>query len=266
MFLDRYGLGDPFAPTQLRPNRRQMPAPTLPEFTPPQVSRPEPSPAFDEQPATSFAKELAALMQREREKDPTIMNLLEGVDRTLRSMPDRPSYLDDGYAQRRPAMTPMDGPDTGEENPNAPTNREAFVKMMLPHVQAAVAGTNLDPRLVLAQSILETGDGRAAPGNNYFGIKSHGRPGGQMLATTEVGSGGPYSTRDSFRRYSNPGESARDYVDFLRSNGRYASVLGAKTLAEQIEAMGRSGYATDPNYAAKLRSIAGSLPGYFSQG
>jgi flagellar protein FlgJ len=48
----------------------------------------------------------------------------------------------------------------------------------------------------------------------------------------------------------------RDYVKFLQENPRYAAVLAAKTLEEQIAAMGKSGYATDPNYAAKLLAIA----------
>ena len=85
-------------------------------------------------------------------------------------------------------------------------------------------------------------------------------PGGQVLATKEAGPGGMVQTQDSFRTYADPGASAQDYAQFLKTNSRYQPVLQAQGLDAQIEAMGRSGYATDPNYAAKLRQIAQSLP------
>lgn len=139
-------------------------------------------------------------------------------------------------------------------------NREAFVQMMMPHALEVSKATGLDPRLVIAQAALETGYGSAAPGNNYFGIKSHGQPGGQTLATTEAGPNGMVPTNDSFRTYADPSASARDYAEFLKSNSRYQPVLGAQGLDAQIDAMGKSGYATDPNYAGKLRQIAQGLP------
>ncbi len=121
----------------------------------------------------------------------------------------------------------------------------------------------------MAQAALESGHGRAAPGHNYFGIKGPG----QVLDTWEDGPNGPHPAKASFRTYKDPGESVRDYVNFLKTNSRYAPVLAAKTLDEQINAMGASGYATDRNYATKLRQLAYSFPdvsakrgGYFRQG
>lgn len=134
-----------------------------------------------------------------------------------------------------------------------------FTRMMLPHALAVSRQTGLDPRLVIAQSALETGYGRSAPNNNYFGIKSHGT-GGARMATTEVVNGKPVRITDSFRTYGDPGQSAADYARFLQSNPRYKGVLAEGTLQGQIDAMGRSGYATDPNYAAKLSQIATGLP------
>jgi hypothetical protein len=46
----------------------------------------------------------------------------------------------------------------------------------------------------------------------------------------------------------------------LKTNSRYQPVLSAQGLDAQIDAMGRSGYATDPQYAAKLRQIAQGIP------
>lgn len=136
---------------------------------------------------------------------------------------------------------------------------QQFMDTMGPLALAISQQTGIDPRLVIAQSALETGWGQSAPGNNYFGIKSHGREGGNNLATTEVVNGQPVKINDSFRAYADPSESAADYANFLKTNPRYASVLNAKGLDDQIKAMGSSGYATDPNYAQKLQQIASGI-------
>jgi flagellum-specific peptidoglycan hydrolase FlgJ len=165
------------------------------------------------------------------------------------------AYVPTGLQPPPPTPTMMSG-----VAGSAP-NRDEFVQTMMPHALEVSKATGLDPRFVIAKAALETGWGRAAPGNNYFGIKSHGRAGGQVLPTNEVGPGGEqYTLNQSFRTYANPGESAKDYAEFLKTNGRYAPVLQAQGLDAQIEAIGKSGYATDPQYAAKLRQIAQGLP------
>ena len=138
---------------------------------------------------------------------------------------------------------------------------EEFYETYSPYAARAASQAGVDPRLVLAQAALETGYGRSAPNYNFFGIKSHGRSGGQDLATTEVENGRDVRRVESFRGYSNPRESFDDYAAFLLENPRYEDVLAADTLDEQIEAMGRSGYATDPEYANKLRSISARFTG-----
>jgi hypothetical protein len=45
---------------------------------------------------------------------------------------------------------------------------------------------------------------------------------------------------------------------FLQQNKRYKLMLQAATLREQVEALGKSGYATDPEYADKVMAIAKS--------
>lgn len=134
--------------------------------------------------------------------------------------------------------------------------REAFVEMMMPHALRVSERTGVDPRIIIAQAALESGWGRSAPGGNYFGIKSHGKEGGQRLKTKEVGPGGEYQTVDSFRQYDDVAQSADDYGNFLLENPRYKPMLGAKGFEAQIEELGKSGYATDPEYANKIRSIA----------
>ena len=133
---------------------------------------------------------------------------------------------------------------------------QEFYAQYSPFAKKVSEQTGLDPRLVLAQAALETGYGKSAPGGNFFGIKSHGREGGNTLQTKEFQGGKMVSQPASFRAYDSAGQSFDDYADFLVSNPRYKDVLAARDLDGQIDAIGKSGYATDPRYAAKLRNIA----------
>jgi flagellum-specific peptidoglycan hydrolase FlgJ len=164
--------------------------------------------------------------------------------------------------ETQPAMTPTQGPDTGAPNPNMPAvpapTQQSFVRSMTPLVAEAAEQTGLDPRLIMAQAILESGYGANAPGHNYFGIKSHGRPGGQTLMTTEVVDGKSVRKPESFRVYASPSESVRDYAGFIKENPIYAKAQAAKGIEAQIAAM--APYATDPNYIRKLREIVAMLP------
>jgi hypothetical protein len=135
-------------------------------------------------------------------------------------------------------------------------NQQEFIEAMMPHALRVSQETGLDPRLVIAQAAQETGWGRSAPNNNFFGIKSHGRAGGAKLGTHEYVNGQRVNMPDSFRTYGGMGESADDYARFLRENPRYKEMLAAGDLDGQLAALGRSGYATDPNYARSVGSIA----------
>lgn len=162
-----------------------------------------------------------------------------------------------------PAATPTTAPvaaDASTAPSGVPAGKDAFVSTVMPIAQAASAKTGIDPRIIVAQAALETGWGRSAPGNNYFGIKSHGQPGGTVLPTSEVVNGQPVRTTDSFRAYASPEDSGAGYADFMNANPRYAGVKSAQGLDAQVNALGQSGYATDPAYGAKVGAIARSLP------
>ena len=132
---------------------------------------------------------------------------------------------------------------------------EEFFRAMMPYARRVSERTGLDPRLVLAQSALETGYGKSAPNSNYFGIKGAG----QVFPSEEFFDGKMVVEPSEFRAYENPQQSFDDYASFITGNKRYEPVLKAKTLSDQIAAMGASGYATDPNYSAKLSSIANMI-------
>lgn len=184
-----------------------------------------------------------------------------------------------GGGPRQPSMTgPAVGPVSGPD-PNAPAtigdqamaalgkgsnnfqpgDRDSFISAMMPHAVEASKMTGVDPRLIIAQAAQETGWGAHAPGNNYFGIKSHGQGGGNTMATTEYVNGQPVTVNDSFRGYGDMRESALGYANFLLENPRYQPMLNAEGLDAQVAALGASGYATDPNYAASVGNIANGI-------
>jgi len=115
-------------------------------------------------------------------------------------------------------------------------------------------------RLGAAQSALETGYGKStAGGNNYFGIKGAGSK--QKTQEYNPKTGQLEDTMDSFRKYGSMGDSASDYINFLQTNPKYADVLKAESPEQAIALQGKTGYATDPEYAQKLASIHRSNAG-----
>jgi hypothetical protein len=115
-----------------------------------------------------------------------------------------------------------------------------------------------EARLATAQAALETGWGKSVPGGNLFGIKGGKGP---ALKTKEVRDGKWVTENASFREYDSPDASIEGRMEFLKKNPRYtkAGYFDAQTAEEKAEALQRAGYATDPQYAAKLSSIAGKV-------
>jgi flagellar protein FlgJ len=111
---------------------------------------------------------------------------------------------------------------------------------------------------VMAQSALETGWGKHAPGNMYFGIKAGSSWTGktQVLLTTEYVNGKYVKVNQTFRAYDNAEESFLDYGKLISSNSRYKNALQYTNDPEQyIREIAKAGYATDPGYAAKIISL-----------
>ena len=134
-------------------------------------------------------------------------------------------------------------------------SKQDFVKALQPIAEDVGTELGIDPKIVMAQAILETGYGSKVKGRNYFGIKSHGKAGGQMVTTHEEVDGLMQKKKDRFRKYDRLEDSVRDYAKFLQENKRYRPLLKADTLDDQIDALAGSGYATDSKYAAKIRDI-----------
>ena len=185
--------------------------------------------------------------KRATERDEAIQAILSEYDSL---MPSQEAHIEPEQLE-----LPLDSPAT-DAAPNA--SPEAFVASIAPTAKAVAKELGIDPRVVIAQAALETGWGTSVKGNNLFGIKSHGKEDGLMVQTREVVDVKRFKVRDSFRQYNSYDESIADYGSFLQQNKRYKPMLQAATLREQVEALGKSGYATDPEYADKVMAIAKS--------
>jgi flagellum-specific peptidoglycan hydrolase FlgJ len=111
--------------------------------------------------------------------------------------------------------------------------------------------------LTMAQAVLETGWGKASVGNNIFGIKADaGWTGPTTEALTQEWCGGKYVTvMAGFRSYTSVDASVEDHAKFLFENSRYKNIIGCTDYKKVCENIQADGYATDPQYAAKLISI-----------
>jgi len=146
-----------------------------------------------------------------------------------------------------------------------PANRQEFIRDIWPLAERAAADLDIDPRVLVAQAALETGwgqklirDGSGISGNNLFGIKADSRWDGERVTvnTLEYEDGLPMRTRDEFRAYPGLREGFDDYVNFLKGNSRYDSATrGGLTPEEYAGSLQDAGYATDPEYAEKIKGI-----------
>jgi peptidoglycan hydrolase FlgJ len=140
-----------------------------------------------------------------------------------------------------------------------------FVHRMMPPIRRIAAVLGVDPMGILAQAALETGWGQRMPrhadgssSHNMFGIKAGDEWTGARASadSMEVADGVATPRRTTFRAYGSIEESVNDFASLLKSSPRYRDVIAAgSSAAGYIASMGKSGYATDPDYANKLNQI-----------
>ncbi|HEX3395693.1 MAG TPA: flagellar assembly peptidoglycan hydrolase FlgJ [Steroidobacteraceae bacterium] len=143
-----------------------------------------------------------------------------------------------------------------------------FVNRIMPSIQRAASALGVNPLGMLAQAALETGWGQRLPRNadgssshNLFGIKAGNEWTGARAAadSMEVIDGVATPRRSMFRAYGSIEESVNDFANLLKNSPRYREVLAAGAdPGGYVAGMGKSGYATDPDYGNKLNQILGS--------
>ncbi len=157
--------------------------------------------------------------------------------------------------------------------------KKKFVQDLRPFAIQTQNKTGIHADFILAQAALESGWGKSAPGNMFFGVKdTDGINGNEQLLTTTEFSRNPnlkfpvilsvtkevrkgvewfrYRIRDYFRKYKTPEESFTDHAKFFERNRRYRAALSVKHDPFLFaEAIAKAGYATDPDYTRKLHSV-----------
>ncbi|HKK14255.1 MAG TPA: flagellar assembly peptidoglycan hydrolase FlgJ [Gammaproteobacteria bacterium] len=163
-----------------------------------------------------------------------------------------------------PAAAPGPAPQAGAAAPSP----AQFVAGVWPHAQRTARKLGVDPRLLVAQAALETGWGRGtirrpdgSSSHNLFGIKADAnwQGGRTTVPTLEVEQGIPVRRQAAFRTYPSVADSFADYARFLQGNPRYRQALErGDDPAAFARALQDAGYATDPDYARKIRNILNS--------
>ena len=160
---------------------------------------------------------------------------------------------------------------------------QAYTEKYYPFALACQNETGISAIAILAQGALESGWGEVAPDNMIFGVKDTDGVNGneQLIITTEYSSKATlkfpqiiaitpvvmngrkmfkYKIKDWFRKYDTPKESFVDHANFFIKNKRYAAALLVKDDPYKfIDEIAKAGYATDPNYAKSLKSIAKNI-------
>ncbi|QJE00928.1 flagellar assembly peptidoglycan hydrolase FlgJ [Massilia forsythiae] len=150
-------------------------------------------------------------------------------------------------------------------NAAKPAHVREFQDKMADGAAQAEAATGVPAKFMLGQAALETGWGKrvirnsdGSSSNNLFGIKAGPGWKGKVATavTTEYVNGKPHAKVEKFRSYDSPAEAFKDYASVISNNPRYEKVLAhggdATAFAHGLQ---RAGYATDPQYAAKLSRI-----------
>lgn len=140
--------------------------------------------------------------------------------------------------------------------------QKSFVEMMMPIAKKVAEKFGINPLAMVAQAALETGWGKHLMtkgkelANNLFGIKASAKSTNTTNANSyEYINGKKVLINSKFRAYSGFEESMEDYARLITENKRYDKVQTADNVDVYFEELQKAGYATDPQYAAKLKRI-----------
>ena len=177
---------------------------------------------------------------------------IEIFQKNIVKMPKPDGRIDPGGK----TMAKLTGATTQAKN-QRPANVTAFINKTLTDAKSIKEKYKVPVSILIAQAALESGWGRSVKDNAYFGIKAHKTSGSTTsFTTTEFVNGKKVTITDAFRAYANFGEAAEDYGKFLTTNAHYKAAFDhVNDPARFAEELQKAGYATDPKYADKLKTI-----------
>ena len=161
---------------------------------------------------------------------------------------------------------------------------QEFVKKYYPHAKAAENKTEVSALAILVQGAIESGWGKSAPGNMFFGQKDiDGVNGNEQLLTTHeynkcstltakqiglarIDSITPtvikgvkffkYVGKAYFRKYNTAEECFIDHAMFFKRNKRYAKAMAVASNADLfLQEVAKAGYAQNPSYGRDLSLV-----------
>jgi peptidoglycan hydrolase FlgJ len=142
---------------------------------------------------------------------------------------------------------------------------EQFMAELKPFADKAAEALNIKPDVLLAQVALETGWGKNIlhdkDGNNsfnIFNIKKGSSWEGKSIGvkSLEYSQGVAEKKQSDFRQYESYWEGFVDYIGLIKTSPRYQKALeSGNNSAHYADALQKSGYATDPDYAEKIKSL-----------
>ena len=218
-----------------------------------------------------------------KSKNETIERVDDVVDQSVHSGPGpgpgagtavRP-WTDQGDRKNDPKSTANAsnlGLSTAPTKPSVVTSNfespEDFVDQLWHLAKSAAKTLSVDPRILVAQAALETGwgqftlkDSEGGDSFNLFNIKAGlGWDGKSVLKNSlEYEQGIAIKKQSSFRAYESFEESFNDYIELIQTSPRYQKALSlVNKPLEYINELQKAGYATDPDYGAKVSRIFNS--------
>lgn len=160
---------------------------------------------------------------------------------------------------------------------NAGPRQSGFVEQHSEAAATVARESGIPASFMIGQAGHETGWGRSeirnadgSPSHNLFGIKATESWKGKVaeITTTEYVNGEPRKVTAKFRAYDSYADSFRDYARLIGNSPRYEGVMDQLHSVQGFASgLQKAGYATDPQYAAKLsRAINTTLTLQRAQG
>ena len=145
---------------------------------------------------------------------------------------------------------------------SAGPRQAGFVEQHSEAAATVARESGIPASFMIGQAGHETGWGRSeiknadgSPSHNLFGIKATDSWKGKVaeITTTEYVNGEPRKVSAKFRAYDSYADSFRDYARLIGNSPRYDGVMDQLHSVQGFATgLQKAGYATDPQYAAKL--------------
>lgn len=143
-------------------------------------------------------------------------------------------------------------PMTSANNPRTP---EEFIDILAPLATDYCSRYGLLASVCIAQAAIETGWGKRAIGNNWFGRKAVSGDACEVKTTREFINGEWVTIEDRFKSYGTLTEAVEDYCVLLTLEPVYVYALtGYESREDYIKRLAGI-YATDPSYAELIKTI-----------